>query len=36
MRNDSNLSRFADRYSKFKPYNKEMRAREEFALGHYV
>ena len=34
MRNDSNWSRFADRYSKFKPYNEEMRAREELALGH--
>ena len=24
------------RYSKFKPYNKEMRAREELAFGLYV
>ena len=24
------------RYSKFKPYNKEMRAREELALGHFM
>ena len=23
-------------YSKFKPYNKEMRAREELALGHFM
>ena len=24
------------RYSKFKPYNEEMRAREELALGHFM
>ena len=24
------------RYSKFKPNNKEMRAREELALGHFM
>ena len=24
------------KYSKLKPYNKEMRAREELALGHFM
>ena len=24
------------RYSKFKPYNQEMQAREELALGHFM